>query len=158
MDPLTRVRDRLHRILSGRTGQELDELRTRVRTAEAELATARQRARRAEAELAQLRDGEATPFADGARALDAEGTPLGTPYSTGTHPPTEANAPAEPAGDVVIDVRECIGCGTCASLAPSAFEMDDAEGLARVHTQGAPASEVQDAIDSCPTTCIRWKE
>ena len=54
-----------------------------------------------------------------------------------------------------VDQELCIGCGLCADIAPSVFELGD-DGFS--HVIGAPgpgtADAVQDAADSCPTSAI----
>lgn len=55
-----------------------------------------------------------------------------------------------------VEKDVCIGCGSCPSLCPEIFKMDD-DGLATTITeQVVPELEnaVQDAADSCPTEAI----
>ena len=50
-----------------------------------------------------------------------------------------------------VDTEKCIGCGLCASICSSVFEMKD--GKAKVKSQ-EQESCVQDAISSCPVKAI----
>ncbi|MEA2088989.1 MAG: ferredoxin [Patescibacteria group bacterium] len=48
----------------------------------------------------------------------------------------------------------CIGCGTCESLCPEVFEMNDAD-KAKVKPKAPNGiSCIQEAIDSCPVQAI----
>jgi ferredoxin len=59
---------------------------------------------------------------------------------------------------VVIDQDECISCGACVDSCPDVFRMND-DNLAEVYApDGASEEEIEDAIDSCPVTCISWEE
>jgi len=62
------------------------------------------------------------------------------------------------ARSVVIDQDECISCGACIDSCPDVFQMND-DNLAEVYDQdGASEEEIQDAIDSCPVSCINWED
>lgn len=56
----------------------------------------------------------------------------------------------------IVDKEKCIGCGTCVSLAPKAFEMDD-DGKSKVINAEAESSEIDDAITNCPVDAILKK-
>lgn len=59
---------------------------------------------------------------------------------------------------VIIDQDECISCGACVDTCPEVFRMND-DNLAEVYkADGASEEEIQDAIESCPTSCILWEE
>ena len=59
---------------------------------------------------------------------------------------------------VVIDQDECISCGACVDSCPDVFRLND-DNLAEVYNQeGASEEEIQDAIDSCPVSCISWED
>lgn len=54
----------------------------------------------------------------------------------------------------------CIGCGACAAICDSVFEIDD-EGISTVVDENVSEEnqeEVQDAVDSCPTGAIKVEE
>lgn len=56
--------------------------------------------------------------------------------------------------EVVVHQDQCIGCGMCESICPEVFRMND-DNLAEVHTQpGEMTDTLQDAVDSCPVSCI----
>ncbi len=56
---------------------------------------------------------------------------------------------------IVINQHECIGCETCVELCPSAFRFNENEEKAYVIEGADPDEEcVQEAIDSCPASCI----
>ena len=55
-----------------------------------------------------------------------------------------------------VDPTRCVGSGDCATVAPTAFEVDEDTGLARVLPGGAatdPARLVR-AAHACPTGAI----
>lgn len=57
---------------------------------------------------------------------------------------------------VKVNKEQCIGCGACAALCSSVFEIDD-DGLSKVILDEVPADDIEsanDAIDSCPTSAI----
>lgn len=52
--------------------------------------------------------------------------------------------------------RSCIGCGSCASVCPEVFRMND-EGLAEAYSNPVPQEseeKVQEAADLCPVEAI----
>ena len=60
---------------------------------------------------------------------------------------------------VYIDEEECIGCGSCVEICPEVFQMKEGEEKAEVITpEGGPEDLVQEAIDTCPVSCIHWEE
>lgn len=59
--------------------------------------------------------------------------------------------------EVYVDQEVCIGCGLCMSIVPEVFRLNDA-GVSEVYDQGgAEREKIQQAIDSCPVSCIRWR-
>ncbi len=57
---------------------------------------------------------------------------------------------------VKVNKDACIGCGACAAICDSVFEIDD-EGISTVKEEKVEddkKQEVQDAVDSCPTGAI----
>ena len=60
---------------------------------------------------------------------------------------------------VYLVKEECIGCGLCQDICPEVFRLDEEEMVAKViKPQGGPENLIQDAVDSCPVSCIHWKE
>ncbi len=56
-----------------------------------------------------------------------------------------------------VDKDVCISCNLCVDTVPEVFRMDD-DGLAEVYDPtGAPEEKIQEAIDSCPVSCIHWE-
>ena len=64
----------------------------------------------------------------------------------------------------VVDKEKCIGCGTCTVLAPKTFRLGK-DGKAEVINPPADeeekisklvSAEIKEAIDSCPTSAIKW--
>lgn len=61
---------------------------------------------------------------------------------------------------VKVNRDACIGCGACAAICDSVFEIDD-EGISTVVDENVSEEkqeEVQDAVDSCPTGAIEVEE
>ena len=57
-----------------------------------------------------------------------------------------------------VNKEECISCGVCVDTVPAVFRFD-ADNLAEAYDpEGADAAAIQEAIDLCPVTCIRWVE
>jgi ferredoxin len=60
---------------------------------------------------------------------------------------------------VIIDEDECIACGTCFELCPEVFRMNEEREKAEViPPEGGPQECIEEAIDSCPVSCIHWEE
>lgn len=56
----------------------------------------------------------------------------------------------------VVNHDLCIGCGTCESLCPTCFKMED--GKSHVIAEGCADCDVQEAVDSCPVNAISLEE
>ena len=54
---------------------------------------------------------------------------------------------------IVIDQEKCIGCGTCAALAPETFSMDGEKALVSDEIKD-DKDTIQMTVDSCPTQAI----
>ena len=62
------------------------------------------------------------------------------------------------AKSVWVDQDECISCGHCSDVAPEVFRFAG-NGKSEAYNQnGAGEEKIQEAIDSCPVSCIHWKE
>ncbi|MBN2325386.1 MAG: ferredoxin [Spirochaetes bacterium] len=57
-----------------------------------------------------------------------------------------------------IDAEECIGCGACSDSCPDVFAITDDNIAEITNPEGASEEEIQDAMDSCPVSCIHWGE
>ena len=59
---------------------------------------------------------------------------------------------------VYVDEPICIGCTLCTQVCPKVFEMKD-DGKSHAKNPEADSEEnIQQAIDCCPVSCIKWKE
>ena len=61
---------------------------------------------------------------------------------------------------VKVNRDACIGCGACAAICDSVFEID-VEGISTVVDENVSEEnqeKVQDAVDSCPTGAIEVEE
>ena len=59
----------------------------------------------------------------------------------------------------VIDAEACIACGNCEAVCPAVFRLNESLGHSEViNPTGAPADQIQPAIDQCPAQCISWQE
>jgi len=60
---------------------------------------------------------------------------------------------------VYIDEEECIGCGSCVEICPEVFQMQQGKEKAEVvKAEGGPEDLIQEAIDTCPVSCIHWED
>jgi ferredoxin len=61
---------------------------------------------------------------------------------------------------VQVDRDRCVGSGTCESLAPDVFEVDD-DGTLMVHREepdGDQVDGVRDAVQACPARALSLAE
>jgi ferredoxin len=58
----------------------------------------------------------------------------------------------------VVNQDECTGCQLCTDIAGNTFAMNDDDLATVVDPAGDPEDDIQEAIDSCPATCISWQE
>lgn len=57
----------------------------------------------------------------------------------------------------VVNADLCIGCGTCESLCPNVFQIE--EGKSKVVVETCPEDcNCQEAVDACPVTAITIEE
>ena len=60
---------------------------------------------------------------------------------------------------VFIDEDECIGCGTCEEICPEVFRLNtEIEKAEVIMPEGGPEDLIEEAIESCPTSCIYTEE
>ncbi len=60
---------------------------------------------------------------------------------------------------VYLDQDECVGCGSCEEICPDVFKLnEDTEKAEVVKPEGGPEDLIQEAIDTCPVSCIDWGE
>ena len=68
------------------------------------------------------------------------------------------SARAKARGDeLIIDQWECISCGVCVENTDAVFSLPD-DAKAVVMRQEGDMALIQDALDSCPVTCIHWTD
>ena len=61
------------------------------------------------------------------------------------------------ADQVFVDEITCIGCRNCNNVCPKTFGMEEDWGRARAMQQNIDTPEkLQEAIDTCPVSCIYW--
>ena len=58
---------------------------------------------------------------------------------------------------ITIDNEKCIGCGTCAAMAPNVFEMNDEMKAEVANPEGDTAENIEMATKSCPVQAIEVK-
>lgn len=56
---------------------------------------------------------------------------------------------------IEVDRNKCIGCGTCAALAPEVFELDENNKSRVKNANGEKLETIKLAADSCPTKAIK---
>ncbi|HBI33984.1 MAG TPA: ferredoxin [Candidatus Moranbacteria bacterium] len=56
----------------------------------------------------------------------------------------------------VVNEDLCIGCGTCESLCPTAFKMEN--GKSHVIVEQCGDCDCQETVDSCPVNAISLEE
>jgi ferredoxin len=148
------IRRAMARVLGG----GCDELRAEVEVLRGELRILRARLAELERAAPEGEPVQAASFAEAAKLMgQGQRAELGDVAAAAPAAPPEA--PAErPAGGrrPVVELEDCIACGTCVEYSPGAFELGG-DGRAIVRSQGAPEEEVQEAMDACPTQCIRWE-
>jgi ferredoxin len=60
---------------------------------------------------------------------------------------------------VLADQEECIGGGNCEGICPEVFRLSSETGKSEVSKpKGGPEDLIQEAIDTCPVSCIHWEE
>jgi len=55
----------------------------------------------------------------------------------------------------------CIGCGTCESICPAVFKVQDSDGKMKAQVQeadyDAEKEKIDEALASCPVQAISWE-
>lgn len=60
--------------------------------------------------------------------------------------------------NLVVNQQTCIGCGTCVSLAPKSFKLNDEGKIQPINPPQDDEATIKNAIDSCPVNAIVWEE
>lgn len=55
---------------------------------------------------------------------------------------------------VKVNPKKCIGCGLCASICSSVFEMQESKAKVKSGKESSNADCVNEAISSCPESAI----
>jgi ferredoxin len=55
---------------------------------------------------------------------------------------------------IIVDPDLCIGCGTCAAIAPDVFEIDETGKSVVKNMNGADEETIKLAASSCPAKAI----
>ena len=58
---------------------------------------------------------------------------------------------------VTIDKQKCIGCGTCASIAPKSFKLADDGKAEVVEPIGDSEAKIKEVVGSCAVEAIKVK-
>lgn len=91
--------------------------------------------------------------------LDAEGF-TGRPISKWVPkvaPSMSKNGGPHKRQGLFVDKCRCIGCTNCVHTACATFRLEPTYGRARVFAQWINTEdEIQEAIDTCPVSCIHW--
>lgn len=58
----------------------------------------------------------------------------------------------------IVDQGLCISCGLCIETAPHTFQFNKASLSEVIDGHGDPEEVIQEAIDSCPVSCVNWEE
>ncbi len=56
---------------------------------------------------------------------------------------------------LTVNKKTCIGCGTCAALAPKTFKMGDDGKAEVINATGDNDEIIKSAIASCPVSAIK---
>jgi len=59
---------------------------------------------------------------------------------------------------IKIDKEKCIGCGTCAVIAPKTFKLGDDGKAEVIEPPGDKKEKIKEALDSCPVDAIEYTE
>ena len=57
---------------------------------------------------------------------------------------------------IKIDKDKCIGCGTCAVLAPKTFKLTDDGKVEVINPPSDEEKKIKEAIDACPVESIKY--
>jgi ferredoxin len=59
----------------------------------------------------------------------------------------------------VIEIEDCIGCGSCVDLCPEVFMLlESIEKVQVINPQGCPQEKIEEAVELCPVHCIHWED
>jgi len=58
----------------------------------------------------------------------------------------------------VVDQEACTSCELCVQIAGNTFRMNDEDRSEVVDPPGDDEPTIQEAMDSCPVSCISWAE
>jgi len=55
-----------------------------------------------------------------------------------------------------IDKEKCIGCGTCAAIAPKSFKLGDDGKAEVINPPGDSEEKIKEAVESCAVEAIKY--
>ena len=111
-----------------------------------------------EAQTEEEEDDKVSALAPKIEDYFFEDTRLGVKAS---HELVETDDDGDPLTDrdrmIFVDEATCIGCTSCACIAPQTFQMEPEHGRARAVRQDGDLEEIlEEAIATCPVDCIHW--
>ena len=98
------------------------------------------------------------PVTDKAMGIHRLQSTAPRPSGKGKAQGTKEESEKETAKKVVIDEPACVACGACVEVCPEVFSMEEGAKAAKViKATGGPKDKIREAIDTCPTQCIKWE-
>lgn len=59
----------------------------------------------------------------------------------------------------VIEMEDCVGCGSCVEICPQVFILNESLEKAQVvNPAGSTDSAIEEAMEICPVHCIHWED
>jgi ferredoxin len=58
----------------------------------------------------------------------------------------------------VIEIEDCVGCGSCVEICPEVFSLNESIDKALVmNPVGCSREKIEEALEICPVHCIHWE-
>lgn len=59
----------------------------------------------------------------------------------------------------VIEIEDCVGCGSCVEICPQVFVLNESLEKAQViNPSGCTEEKINEVIETCPVSCIHWED